>query len=330
MLSSSMRNGMRIILRLAAYLAVLLAFGCGGGSSGGTDQDQGGDTPGPNPATIGGCQVFPTGNPWNTDISAYPLHPNSGSYIAYILNGADKHLHPDFGGGGEYGIPYLVVDGDQARYEVIPEYADESDPDGGYGFHYPIPPDAPVENGSDAHVLVVDRDHCRLYELYAASFASGAWHCGSAAVFDLTSNALRPDYWTSADAAGLPIFPGLVRYDEVAAGEIAHAIRVTFSRTQKGFIHPATHYASSIADPNAPPMGLRLRLKASYDLSGITGDALVIARALKKYGFMVADNGSDFFFQGSRDTRWDDDDLNQLKTIPGSAFEAVYTGEIVH
>jgi hypothetical protein len=250
--------------------------------------------------------------------------------MAYILNGADKHLHPDFGGDGEYGIPYLVVDGSQARYQVIPDYADESDPDGDYGFHYPIPPDAPVEGGSDAHVIVVDPDHCRLYELYAASFSGGAWHCGSAAVFDLTSNALRPDYWTSADAAGLPVFAGLVRYDEAEAGEITHAIRVTFSRTQKAFIHPATHYASAITSADAPPMGLRLRLKAGYDLSGLTGHALVIARAFKKYGLIVADNGSDFYFQGSRDTRWDDDDLNQLKTIPGSAFEAVYTGDLIY
>jgi len=303
---------------------------CGGGPSG---QNSSGGTAGTSDSSAGvgiDFPIFPADNPWNTDISAFPIHPNSAGYLSYILNGQNKKLHPDFGGNGEYGIPYLVVDSTQARYRIIPEYADESDPDGAYGFNYPIPPDAPVENGSDAHVLVLESDHCKLYELYAASFSANAWHCGSAAIFDLGSNALRSDYRTSADAAGLPIFPGLVRYDEVEAGEITHAIRITFSRTQKAFIHPATHYASSITSSDAPPMGLRLRLKAGYDLSGITGDALVIASALKKYGFIVADNGSDFHFQGSRDIRWDDNDLNQLKSIPGSAFEAVYTGELIY
>jgi hypothetical protein len=319
---------MRTGIRLGMYLLVLFGLGCGSGSSGGSAQDRAGDAAVTPPAEVDDCMIFPPDNPWNTDISSYPLHPNSAGYIAYILGGQDKHLHPDFGGGGEYGIPYLVVNGSQARYQVVPEYADESDPDGDYGFSYPIPPDAPIENGSDAHVIVIDSDHCKLYELFAAAFSSNAWQCGSAAIFDLSSNALRPDYWTSADAAGLPIFPGLVRYDEVEAGEIRHAVRVTFSRTQRGFIHPATHYASSITNPDAPPMGLRLRLKAGYDLSGITGDALVISQALKKYGFIVADNGSDFFFQGSRDAMWNDDDLNQLKSIPGSAFEVVDTGEI--
>jgi hypothetical protein len=325
---------MRTCKRLVVYLILLLVLGCNGGSSGsssgGSVQDQIGNSSNTSSPTVSECQVFPQDNPWNTDISAYPLHPNSINYISYILNGQDKHLHPDFGGGGEYGIPYINVSGSQTRYRVIPEYADESDPDGANGFSYPIPPDAPIENGSDAHVIVIDTDHCKLYEIYAASFSNNAWQCGSAAIFDLSSNALRPDFRTSADAAGLPIFPGLVRYDEVASGEIKHAIRVTFSRTQKGFIHPATHYASSITDSNAPPMGLRLRLKAGYDLSGISGEALVVVQALKKYGLIVADNGSDFYFQGSRDARWDDNDLNQLKNIPGSAFEVVDTGGIIY
>jgi hypothetical protein len=310
---------------------LLVVLGCSGGSSGSTSSGSSATGTSNSLASLAiDFPIFPADNPWNTDISTYPLHPNSAGYLSYILNGLNKKLHPDFGGSGEYGIPYLVVDGSQARYRIIPEYADESDPDGAYGFNYPIPPDAPVEEGADAHVLVLDSDHCKLYELYAASFSSNAWHCGSAAIFDLGSNTLRPDYRTSADAAGLPIFPGLVRYEEVEAGEITHAIRVTFSRTQKAFIHPATHYASSITNADAPPMGLRLRLKAGYDLSGITGDSLVIARALKKYGFIVADNGSDFYFQGARDIRWDDEDLNQLKSIPGSAFEAVYTGELIY
>jgi hypothetical protein len=329
---------MRFCVSFIMILFLCLGSGCNGGSSsgsnkvssGGSTQNQIDNSVSTTSPTISGCQIFPSDNPWNTDISAYPLDPNSSHYISYILNGQKEHLHPDFGGAGEYGIPYMTVNSSQARYKIIPQYVNESDQDGAYGFFYPIPPDAPVENGSDAHVIALDTDQCKLYELYAASFSNNAWNCGSAAIFDLTSNNLRPDYWTSADAAGLPILPGSVRYEEVAAGEVNHAIRVTFSRTQKGFIHPATHYASNITDANAPPMGLRLRLKADYDLSGITGEAFIIAQALKKYGYLVADNGSDFYFQGSQDVRWDDIDLNQLKTIPGSAFDVVYTGEIHH
>lgn len=209
------------------------------------------------------------------------------------------------------------------------DYADESDPG-----PYPIPPDAPIEGGTnstgDRHILVVGKDNCLLYETYDSHFVGPGWHCGSGAIFDLRSNRLRPDYWTSADAAGLPILPGLVRYDEaVTAGEIRHAVRFTVQSTQRAFIHPATHYASSNTDPNAPPMGLRLRLKASYDLSRLTGAAKVILTALKKYGMLVADNGSDWFITGATDSRWNDEDLNQLKSVPGNAFEVAQGGLII-
>jgi hypothetical protein len=205
------------------------------------------------------------------------------------------------------------------------DYGDESDPG-----PYPIPLGAPIENGSDAHVLAVDRDHCKLYEMYASSAAGDHWDAGSGAAFDLQSDALRPDGWTSADAAGLPIFPGLVRYDEVANGRINHALRFTVSRTQRAYIHPATHYASSSTDAALPPMGLRLRLKASFDVSGYHGEARVVLDALKKYGMIVADNGSNFYITGAADSRWDDTDLDQLKSVPGGAFEVVNTGEPIH
>ena len=204
-------------------------------------------------------------------------------------------------------------------------YADESDPG-----PYPFPVDVPVEGGAgssgDRHVLVLDKDNSILYETWDSHYVGPGWHCGSGAIFDLTSNRLRPDYWTSADAAGLPILPGLVRYDEVAAGQMNHAIRFTVQSTQRAFIHPATHYASSNTDPNAPPMGLRVRLKASYDISRFTGAARVILTTMKKYGMILADNGSDWFFTGATDARWNDADLNQLKSVPGSAFEVVASG----
>jgi hypothetical protein len=207
-------------------------------------------------------------------------------------------------------------------------YGDESDPG-----PYPIPPDAPIEggqsSGGDRHVLILDAAHRMLYELYDAHFAGDHWEAGSGAVFDLTSNALRPEGWTSADAAGLPILPGLVRYDEVASGEITHALRFTVSSTQAACIHPATQYASDSTDPNLPPMGLRLRLRADYDISGFPAKVQVILRALKKYGMIVADNGSSWYLSGAPDCRWSDDELHTLGQVPGSAFEAVYTGPTI-
>ena len=274
-------------------------------------------------------QLFPADNPWNTDVSGYPVHPLSSQFIASI--GASGHLHPDFGtvwDGAPNGIPYIVVAGDQARVPVTFYYPDESDPG-----PYPIPADAPIEGGpsstGDRHVIILDATHRMLYELYDAHPAGDHWEAGSGAIFDLTSNALRPEGWTSADAAGLPMLPGLVRYDEVASGEITHALRFTVDETQQAYIHPATHYASSDTNPNLPPMGLRLRLRADYDISGFPARVQVILRALKKYGMIVADNGSSWYISGAPDPRWSDDELHTLSQVPGSAFEAVYTGPTV-
>lgn len=274
--------------------------------------------------TIEGCAVFPPDNPWNQDISAEPVDPRSARYIASINAGGDTFLHADFGSDPDYGIPFIVVPGTQPKVPInYVEYGDESDPG-----PFPIPEDAPVEAGDDHHVLVIDKDHCILYELYHAEYTGPGWDAGSGAQFDLKSNDLRPDTWTSSDAAGLPIFPGLVRYDEVMAGEIRHALRFTVWRTQKAFIHPATHYGTS-DNPNDPPMGLRLRLKANYDISRYKGMAKVVLTALKKYGMIVADNGTSWYITGATDARWDDDDLDQLKKVPGSAFEVVKAGEIL-
>ena len=269
---------------------------------------------------VSSCTIFPADNPWNTDISAAPVHARSAAWVSSIGGG---NLHPDFG--TPYGIPFVEVPAGQPGVNVTFEYDDESD-----RAPYPIPADAPVENGSDSHVLVVSRSECKLYELFAASRQSdGSWRAGSGAIFDLRSNALRPDGWTSADAAGLPIFPGLVRYDEVAAGRIDHAIRFTISETQRGYIHPATHFASSNTDPNVPPMGARFRMKASYDCSGFSREIQVICTAMKRYGMFVADNGSDWYVTGAPDPRWNDEALEDMKRIPGSAFEAVETGPVI-
>jgi len=275
---------------------------------------------------IGGCAVFPSNNPWNTDISAYPLHANSQNFINNILagSGTDK-VHPDFGSNPDYGIPYIVVPQSQPLVPVnFTDYGDESDPG-----PYPVPLNAPIEGGGDRHVLAVQQGTCKLYEMFNAWPQASSWDASNGAVWDLTTGALRPEGWTSADAAGLPILPGLVRYDEVQSGVIRHALRFTVQSTQRAYILPATHFASSSTDPNRPPMGLRLRLKATYDISGYTGQSRVILQALRTYGMIVADNGSNWFISGATDPRWDDDDLNQLKNVPGSAFEAVYTGATI-
>jgi hypothetical protein len=234
-------------------------------------------------------------------------------------------VHPDFGANPDYGIPYVTVPADQRKVPItFTDYGNESDPG-----PYPVPPNAPVEAGGDRHVLVASGD-CHLYELYNASpDGSGGWRASSGAVFDLRSNRLRPDGWTSADAAGLPILPGLVRWDEIQAGHIDHALRFTVSRTQRGFIHPATHQAGASDDANLPPMGARFRLKASYDISRFTGASRVVLEALRRYGMLLADNGSNWFISGATDTHWNDDDLNQLKSVPGSAFEAVESGPVL-
>jgi hypothetical protein len=269
--------------------------------------------------------MFPANNTLNRDISHAPVDPRSAEYVASI--GLTAHLHPDFGTNPGYGIPYSIVPATQAKMPItFDEFGSESDPG-----PYPIPPGAPVEGAGeegDRHVLVLQQGSCRDYELYAAARSGHGWTAGSGAVFNLRSNALRPEGWTSADAAGLPILPLLVRYPEVRAGRIDHALRVTVPRTQRGYIHPATHLASSDEDPSLPPMGLRLRLNASYSLSGFHGESLVILRALKRYGLIVADNGSPWYITGAPDPRWNDEDLEQIKRVPGSAFEAVQSGPI--
>ncbi len=275
----------------------------------------------------GVCPIFPASNPLNREIANAPESPNSAKYIASI--GANLHLHADFGANPSYGIPYTVVGPHQPKVPIrFTEYGEESNPG-----PYPIPPDAPVEGAGeegDRHVLVLQEGTCKLYELYAAQRKGSVWDAGSGAVFNLRSNALRPEGWTSADAAGLPILPLLARYPEVRAGQIDHALRVTVPSTQRGYIHPATHFASDSSDPNLPPMGLRLRLKASFNLAGYHGQALVVLHALKRYGLIVADNGSSWYITGAPNPGWNEEDLDQLKRVPGSAFEAVSSGAIHH
>jgi hypothetical protein len=272
-------------------------------------------------------QVFPADNPWNTDISGEETDPNSDNIITGIGN--NIHLHPDFGtvwDNAPIGIPYNMIGKNQPMKTVTFQYNTESDPG-----PYPIPPDALVESGSDRHILVIDTINLKLYELFNATRNSDdTWNAGSGAVYDLTSNALRPDFWTSADAAGLPIFPGLVRYDEVVEeGVINHALRFTVQNTRNAFIHPATHAASNSNNVNYPPMGTRVRLKAGFEISGFSPHIQVILKALKKYGMFVADNGSNWYISGAPDSRWGDDELGELKTIPGSNFEVVKMGTVI-
>ena len=284
-------------------------------------------------ASLHGHRVFPADNPWNQDISSSPVDANSGNLIASI--GLQTGLHPDFGttwAGAPNGIPYVVVSGTQARVPItFTAYGSESDPG-----PYPVPAAAPIEGGpngtGDRHVIVLDRDNWKLYELFSAfPVAGGAgWRAAGGAVFDLNSNALRPAGWTSADAAGLPIFPGLVRYDEVhERKEIAHALRFTAQTTRRAYVHPARHFASNNTSPNLPPMGMRVRLKASFDISRFPPAAQVILRALKKYGMILADNGSNWYISGAPDPRWDDDELSTLSGVRGSDFEVVQMGTIV-
>ena len=271
------------------------------------------------------CAIFPADNPWNVSVDKLPVEPDSATIINSI--GATKGLHADFGAGlwqGQpIGIPYNVVPGTQRKYAVTFDYADESD-----AGPYPIPAGVKVEGGSDRHALIEDKTNCKLYELYDLRKVGTKWYAGSGAIWSLKSNALRPAGWTSADAAGLPILPGLARYDEVAAGRIDHALRFTVAKTRKAYIYPARHYASSSTDPALPPMGLRVRLKASYDISGFPTQARVVLQALKTYGMMVADNGSSWFVSGVPDSRWSNDQLHTLGQVPGSAFEVVDTSSL--
>jgi hypothetical protein len=275
-----------------------------------------------------GCPILPAEDALNQEIANAPVSPNSANYVASI--GLTAHLHPDFGTNPAYGIPYAVVGPEQPEVPIrFTLYQSESDPG-----PYPVPPNAPIEGGGargsgDKHVLVVQERTCKLFEMYDARRTETGWSAVSGAVFNLRSSALRPEGWTSADAAGLPIFPLLARYPEAHAGRIEHALRVTVPRTQRAYVHPATHFASTSADPNLPPMGLRLRLKARYSLAGFSGEALVILEALKRYGLIVADNGSPWFITGAPDAGWNDANLEALKRVPGSEFEAVESGAIL-
>jgi hypothetical protein len=274
------------------------------------------------------CPVFPRTSAWNQRVDKLPVASNSATLVASIGN--DAGVHADFGsgtyGGGPIGIPYTTVGTGQRRVAVSFDYANESDKG-----PYPLPANAPIEGGAgsdgDRHVIVVDRDACRLYELFDAHPLDGGarWKAGSGAIFDLRSNRARPKGWTSADAAGLPILPGLARPDDLRAGSIDHALRFTAPRTRKAFIPPARHFASGSDDPALPPMGLRVRLKASFDTAGFPRQARMVLTALQRYGAILADNGSPWYLSGSPSSRWSNDDLHALGRVKGSDFEVVDT-----
>lgn len=280
--------------------------------------------------SLGGCMIFPADNIWNTRIDSLPLHANSSAYVAAI--GSAAPVHPDFGAGlwegGPIGIPFVIVPPDQPAVEVrFTAYGDESDVG-----PYPIPADAPIEGGADAdgdrHLLVLQQGSCRLYELYRAYRVEGSWLADSGAVYDLSSHALRPDGWTSADAAGLPVLPGLVHVDEVLTGEIRHALRITAPRTQRAYVWPARHFASSSSDPNLPPMGTRFRLHADFPVERYSPQVQVILRAMQRYGVILADNGSSWYLSGVPDERWANDILRELRQVRGQDFEAVDVSEL--
>jgi len=300
--------------------------GSGGGTGGGSNAACGVISPGQG-ASLNGFRAFTPNNLWNTDISNAPLDPNSTAIINFI--GSSVGLHPDFGSGqyagSNIGIPYVIVDGTQSLVNInFTAYGGESDPG-----PMPVPANAPIEGdpnpgNGDRHVLVLDNSNCFLYELYSSyPNADGSWNAGSAAVWDLLSDEQRPYTWTSADAAGLPIFPGLVRYDEVAAGSISHALRFTLPSSEAAFTPPASHWAATSTSTDAAPMGMRLRLKSSYNVSGFSANNQVILNALKKYGMIMADNGSAMYISGAPDSRWDNNDLHNLSSVPASAFEVV-------
>ncbi len=269
------------------------------------------------------CPVFPRDNPWNARVDRLPVAADSAALVRSI--GVGTGLHADFGSGrwngARIGIPITVVGAAQKKVRVAFEYADESDKG-----PYPIPPKVAIEGGSDRHALIVDRDRCTLYELYALERGKGgAWRAGSGAIWNLRSNRLRPAGWTSADAAGLPILPGLARFDEVARGRIDHALRFTADQTRRAYVYPARHHASDRTDPTLPPMGLRLRLRADFPLAGFPPQARVVLTALKRYGMILADNGSSLYVTGAPDARWDNDDLHALGRVTGADFEVVDT-----
>lgn len=304
--------------------------GSGGNSSGGANTG-GSPAGGGSPDPSSNCTGFSLRSPWNTDISSLPVHPLSDAYVESV--GRSSHLHPDFGTvweGAPIGIPFVEVDASTERVAIdYTDYGNESDPG-----PFPIPLDAPIEGGpessGDRHVLAIDREQCVLYELFHAFPQENSWQASSGAQYDLRLDDDHPEGCTSADAAGLAIFPGLVRYEEVVEqGEIRHALRFTVQNTQRAYIYPARHFASSLSDETLPPMGLRFRMKQDYECGGYSAEVQVICRALKAYGMLVADNGSDWFVSGAPDSRWNDEALGDLKEIPGDAFEVVDTGDTI-
>jgi hypothetical protein len=353
-----LRTSVRILILLLVLLGILFAAGCGGGGSssssnsdgsasngsgsGGSTGGSGGSSGGAQSscaqittgqgASLSGFRPFTANNLWNTDISAAPVDPNSDAIVNYI--GANIGIHPDFGSGlyqgSSMGIPYVVVNGTQANVAIdFSAYGDESDPG-----PMPVPNNAPIEGypnpgNGDRHVLVLDNGNCWLYEMYSSyPNNDGSWNAGSAAVWDLLNDEQRPWTWTSADAAGLPIFAGLIRYDEVAAGKIPHALRFTLARSREAFVPPASHWAANSSDSLAAPMGMRLRLKSSFDVSGFSASNQVILNALKHYGMIMADNGSSMYISGAPDDRWSNDDLHNLGQITASDFEVVLMNPI--
>jgi hypothetical protein len=291
-------------MRLLLVIVLLSVAGAGAGGS----------------PEIAGCPIFPISSPWNQRVDTLPVAKNSAAMISAI--GLDAPVHADFGSGlydGQIiGIPYNVVPPSQPAVRVSFDYADESDKG-----PYPIPAHPKIEGGSDRHVLIVERGACRLYELFALRRSGSGWAAGSGAIWDLRSNALRPAGWTSADAAGLPILPGLGRY-----GDLDHALRFTAERTRRAYVYPARHYASDSNDPSLPPMGLRVRLKASFDTSGFPPQARAVLETLKRYGMILADNGSPWYVSGAPDARWSNDDLHSLGRVHGSDFEVVDTSRL--
>jgi hypothetical protein len=307
------RYGVRALPRIVAVALLIAGVAVAPSAS---------DAATPTP-TLAGCAMFPSDNAWRRDVSHAAVSPYSSAWVRSI--GGSTHLHPDFGSNPSYGIPYEVVHASQPRVPIrFTAYGDESNPG-----PYPVPLNARVEAGGDKHVLVAS-GNCHVYELYGAQRSGSGWAAASGAVWDLHTNRLRPDGWTSADAAGLPILPGLVRPDEIRAGHIDHALRFTVAQTQRGYVRPANHQAGSTSSPDVPPMGARFRLKASFSLTGYHGAAKIILTCLKRYGMFVADNGSNWYLSGATYSGWNDDDLDQLKNVPGSAFEAVATGPVHH
>ncbi len=340
--------GTRIGVTFVILLPLLIA-GCSVGGSSNASNNGGGGGSGPGGgggsnssacnqmslgqgASLNGFLPFPAGNAWNQDISASAVDPNSAAIVNFI--GPSIGLHPDFGSGlyngSDIGIPYVVVGSSQAPVNIdFTAYGDESDPG-----PMPVPANAPIEGdpnpgSGDRHVLVLDNANCWLYELYSSyPGPDGSWNAGSAAVWDLLADEQRPWTWTSADAAGLSIFAGLARYDEVASGQIRHALRFTLAQSRAAFVPPASHWASNTSNASAAPMGMRLRLKASYDISGFSANNQVILTALKKYGMIMADNGSSMYISGAPDLRWDNNDLHNLGQVTASAFEVVQMNPI--